>query len=400
MSLSVGIVGLPNVGKSTLFNAMLKKQQALAANYPFATIEPNIGIVPVADERLNRLAEVVAGSRRDPLAALKTESTFSVRTGGQAREPVGVSPDTGKESLDYDHLPPVVPATVKFVDSAGLVRGAHKGEGLGNQFLAHIREVNLMCLVIRAFRDPEVVETGSGDVRQDLQILKMELMMKDAETLSGQMTKPKSKNLKQEVVIDRILKGFDEGKMAIETLTDEELEEVGDLFLLTVKPYVVVVNVGEKELGLTITALRERYTQQLGLSTGQVVVISAKLEAELADLSLQEQRAYLHELGLELSGLDILVKTAYKRLDLISFLTAGEKEVRAWTITRGDTAVVAAGVIHSDFVTHFIKADVIAFEKFVEAGGWKRARELGWVRSEGREYVMTEGEVVEFKVGR
>lgn len=286
MGLSVGIVGLPNVGKSTLFNALLKKQQALVANYPFATIEPNVGIVPVPDERLAKLAEVV-------------------------------------------HTQKIVPATVKFVDIAGLVKGASVGEGLGNKFLAHIREVDAILYLLRDFSDENVIRSGSTNPKDDYEILKLEL-------------------------------------------------ELGNIVN---KPEIVVLNTGEDKLN------------------GEGLRICAKLEAELADLSEEEQKEYLRQLGIAKTGLEKVIQEAFRILGLQTFLTAGEKEVRAWTIKRGATAVEAAGVIHTDFAQNFIKADVVNWEDFVRLGGWVKAREVGKVRLEGREYVMQEGDVVEFKVG-
>ena len=291
MSLSVGIVGLANVGKSTLFNALLKKQQALVASYPFATIEPNVGIVPVPDERLAVLAGVV-----------KTQK--------------------------------IVPATVEFIDITGLIAGAHKGEGLGNKFLAHIREVSVMCHVVRAFGD-------DIDIKSDYDTVKIELELADLEH-------PEAPPLAQ-------------------------------------KPEILVINMAEQDLGKSY-------------EDGSIV-ICAKIEAELAELGEEDARAYLKELGLEQSGLERLIAAAYRKLNLMSFLTAGEKEVKAWTIRKDTKAVEAAGVIHTDFMKKFIKADVVKYEDFVRVGGWKNAREQGLVRSEGRDYLMQEGDVVEFKIG-
>ena len=364
MSLSVGIVGLPNVGKSTLFNALLKKQQALVANYPFATIEPNVGIVPVPDARLYELAKTVAAGR--------------IYIEGNPRS---------KEVLVEQRLPPQVSATVKFVDIAGLVKGAHQGEGLGNQFLAHIREADVLAMVVRAFTDPEVVESGTQVLGDDLMTVKTELMMADLTTLEKQ-----EKNAKAQKVLNTIKTGFDKNKTAREVLSGEELNEVRDLCLLTAKPFIYVVNVGENEM---VTD----YTQKLGVLPEDVVVISAKVESELAALSAGEQTEYLRTLGLSESALDRFISKAYERLGLLSFLTAGEIECRAWTLRRGDTALRASSVIHTDFAKKFIKADVISWQEFVRLGGWKRAREVGAVRSEGRDYVMKDGEVVEFKIG-
>lgn len=368
MSLSVGIIGLPNVGKSTLFNALLKKQQAYVANYPFATIEPNVGIVPVPDERLAKLAETVASSR------IYTE-------GGK-----------GKETLTYLKLPPLVPATVKFVDIAGIVKGASQGEGLGNKFLSHIRETNLLCLVVRAFNDSEVVQSGSGNMKGDLETIMVELILADMETVNKQ-AEPKGKvtpeQKKRFQAIQAIKVALDLGNRAdTADLDDKAKALVSDLGLLTMKPVLYVVNTDEYQLEAKFADL-----------PADQLVICAKTEAELASLTEPEQNEYLKSLGLQQSGLERLIQASYTKLGLISFLTAGEIECRAWTITKGTTAVEASGVIHTDFMKKFIKADVVAWEDFVSLGGWKKARDRGVVRSEGRDFVMVDGLVVEFKIG-
>lgn len=328
----MGIVGLPNVGKSTLFNALLKKQQAYVANFPFATIEPNVGVVPVPDLRLSQLAEVV------------------------------------RKSENMGHLPPEVPATVEFVDIAGLIAGAHKGEGLGNKFLSHIREVDAICHVVRAFTDSEIVKAGSIDPKSDFETVKTELDLADLEMV-GRREEKKKKDIDSQ-----------------------------SLPLFSQKPVLVVLNVDEEDLQ-SAENLEEKYAREFGLNKDQVIAICAKTEAQLADLSETEQREYLVSLGVKSSGLERLIKKAFATLGLITFLTAGEKEVRAWTIKRGTQAVDAAGVIHTDFISHFIKADICNFSDFVTLGGWKNCREGGRVRSEGRDYVMQDGDVVEFKIG-
>ncbi len=357
MNLKVGIVGLPNAGKSTLFNALLKRQVAEAANYPFTTIEPNIGVVPVPDARLEKLAQVVEKSE-------------------------GVKP-------------PLVPAVVEFVDIAGLVKGASEGQGLGNKFLSHIREVHLICHVTRFFTDPSVVHVG-GEInpQRDRETIETELVLADLQTLNKQV-EPRGvadkKTQERWQVIVRLKEGLNQDKLASEVISDpEERELVRDLNLLTFKPMLQVANVSEEQLS---------NQQIIQLSNYPTVKISAKTEAELASLSEDEQQAYLKELGLDASGLDRLIAKAYELLGLISFLTAGVKEVRAWTIARGTKAPQAAGTIHTDFAKNFIKADVVAFADFVSLGGWKKAREAGKVRSEGKAYEMREGEVVEFKIG-
>ncbi len=385
MNLSVGIVGLANVGKSTLFNALLKKQQALAANYPFATIEPNIGVVPVPDSRLDKLAEVVSG------------------------ELLVVGEESSRLRLN-NTKPPIVPATVKFVDIAGLVAGASQGEGLGNKFLSHIREVDLICHVTRYFADSDVIHVaGNVDPARDRGIIDTELALADMQTLEKQSA-PKQTAGKEEkerwVVIERLKKELNNGKQARDVLNTEEKELLYDLHLLTVKPVLQVRNVGEGQLtnttdvipGLTRDPLIDIDSRFRGNDTNGII-ISARIESELAGLSDDEQREYLKTLGLEQSGLERLIQKAYERLGLISFLTAGVKEVRAWTITRGTKAPQAAGVIHTDFEKKFIKAEVISFDEFVAQGGWGKARETGKVRLEGKEYIMNDGDVVDFKIG-
>ncbi|MBI2009769.1 MAG: redox-regulated ATPase YchF [Candidatus Chisholmbacteria bacterium] len=399
MGLSVGIVGLPNAGKSTLFNALLSKQQALAANYPFATIEPNVGVVAVPDSRLGKLAEVVA--RSGPSTSLRISR------------------------------PPVIPATVQFVDIAGLVKGAHKGEGLGNKFLAHIREADLICHVLRGFEDPDVVHVAGGvDPKQDLEVVETELMLADLETLEKQREpfgfaqgKPQGQSTKEDLqkweIILRLKAALNQNRRAIDAVTDEDEKElVKDLNLLTMKPILYALNISEKDLeqsvilspsiSLSVNSAKNLDHRRFKIGDpssaeapqdDNVVIVSAKIEAELAALTDQEQKEYLKELGLEQSGLERLITKAYGLLGLISFLTAGEKEVRAWTIKRGTTAPKAAGVIHTDFETNFIKAEVVSFGDFVKVGGWVKAREQGKVRLEGRDYIVRDGDVIDFKVG-
>lgn len=366
MSLSVGIVGLANVGKSTLFNALLKKQQAYVANFPFATIEPNVGIVPVPDERLNKLAEIV--SKEEKMA----------------------------------NLPPEVPATVEFLDIAGLIAGAHKGEGLGNKFLSHIRETDAVCHVVRVFSDPDIVRQGVIDPKVDFETVETELKLADYQTLENQKdpgnTPDKDLKKRWEVTL-KLKEGLGGGTPARHiNLTDEEQRTARQLSLLTSKPILVVLNVDEKELK-NAKEIEEDYAKKLDLEKEQVIAICAKIEAELASLNEEDQKTYLADLGVVDSGLSKLIKRAFSTLGLITFLTVGEKEVRAWTIKDGTNAQSAAGVIHTDFEKKFIKADVVDFEKFIETGGWKSSRENGLVRSEGRDYLIKDGEVIEFKIG-
>jgi len=364
MNLKVGIVGLPNAGKSTLFNALLKKQVAESANYPFTTIEPNIGVVPVPDGRLAKLADVV-------------EATEGKR-------------------------PPLVPAVVEFVDIAGLVKGAAQGEGLGNKFLSHIRECHIIVNVLRFFDDPSVVHVqGTVDADRDREIIETELVLADLATVTKKEA-PKMNATKEEkarwVLVGKLREGLDAGKPAREIITDpDERALIKELNLLTMKPVLYVYNVSESQLSAPVS----------GPTPG--VAISARTESELAGMSEEDQRAYLAELGLSASGLDRLIAEAYKMLGLISFLTCGVIESRAWTVVSGTKAPAAAGVIHTDFEKKFIKADVVKFADFINPGGlaspsshdggWVKAREAGKVRSEGKEYVMKDGEVVEFKVG-
>lgn len=357
MNLSVGIVGLPNVGKSTLFNALMSRQIADASNYPFCTIEPNVGVVEVPDERLTVLAQVVGTQK-------------------------------------------IVPAIVKFVDIAGLVAGASKGEGLGNKFLAHIREVDLVIHLIRAFENEEVVRAGSIDPKNDFETIKTELILADLETL-GKQREPRGNASKDELLswqlVIKLREALDQGTEArLVNLTDEEKELVKQLNLLTMKPVLIVLNVSENELGM-LEKVEDDYIK--GVSKEDIIPISALVESELSVLGEGEKKEYLASLGLEKSGLERLIKRAYKKLNLISFLTAGEKEVRAWTIVKGTKAPQAAGVIHTDFEKSFIKAQVANYDDFVREGGWKGVKEKGLVRFEGKDYLLQENEVVEFMVG-
>ena len=366
MSLSVGIVGLPNVGKSTLFNALLKKQQALAANYPFATIEPNTGIVEVPDERLDKLAEVI--SRH--------------------------SPDS--------KLPPIKRATIEFVDIAGLVAGASKGEGLGNQFLANIRETDLICHVMRAFEDGDVVVTGQMNPLEDLSTIRTELAIKDIESLEKQ--DKAIRQLRDTTITetrDKALQLLSDGKMIFSaSWSEKELDWLKTLHLLTAKPEIFVINVSESDLtSQDNNKLQNEYASSINTEPENIVIVSAKIEAEVSELPLEDQSMFLEELGLTESGIERMAATAYTRLHLMSYLTAGEKEVRAWTVSVGAKAPQAAGVIHTDFEKKFIKADVINYKDFVECSGWKNAREQGKVRLEGKDYVIQDGDVVDFKIG-
>jgi len=363
MNISCGIVGLPNVGKSTLFNALLKKQQALAANYPFATIEPNIGVVPVPDHRLSKLAEIT------------------------------------KQEEKMTNLPPLKPATVEFVDIAGLVKGASEGAGLGNKFLSHIREVSVITHVIRSFTDDNIIREGSSDPESDYGVIQMELLLADLQTATSHEQKTKNKAEKE--LFQRIQSDLNAGIPVRDMrFRDDEEERVRQVFFLTYKPEMLVLNVSEDEYTEKKSAiLIQRYANLLQLAPDKIVVICAKIEEELAVLTEEEQSIFLKELGIEASGLQQLIRKAYLTLGLISFLTAGEKEVRAWTIKKGTNAQFAAGEIHTDFIKKFIKAEVVAYEDFVANGGWKVSREKGKANLEGREYIMRDGDIVDFKIG-
>lgn len=359
MNLKIAIVGLPNAGKSTLFNALLKKQVADAAPYPFCTIEPNIGVVPVPDERLFKIAEIT------------------------------------KVEEKMEKLPPIIPAVVEFVDVAGLVKGASQGEGLGNKFLSHIRETDIICHVVRYFEDPSVVNVA-GDVNpmRDRDIIETELILADLQTLEKQIEprgKVEHELAKKWELIVRLKEGLNNGKNARDVIVEEEeIELIRDLHLLSMKPVLYVLNVSELQVTKEMDIVKQ---------LGNVLVICARTESELASLTMEEQKDYLASLGLSSSGLDRLIRKAYDMLGLISFLTTGVIESRAWTIVRGTKAPQAAGVIHTDFEKKFIKADCVTCEDFVSAQGWKNAKEQGKVRQEGREYVMQDGDVVEFKIG-
>jgi GTP-binding protein YchF len=362
--LRAGIVGLPNVGKSTLFNALTAQSSALAANYPFATIEPNVGVVSVPDERLEPLARLV-----------KTEK--------------------------------IVPATVEFLDIAGLVRGASKGEGLGNQFLANIRETDTIVQVVRCFEDENIVHVeGAVDPVRDIETIQIELALADLATVERRREKAQ-KNLKsgdkiarQELdVLDKIQPALEQGRSArTVALTDDEKAVARNFFLLTTKPTIYAANVEEPALvdlenNSMVNAVREIAAKE----AAECVVICAQLEADLVALPPEERVDYLKSLNIDTSGVDQLIKSAYHLLGLMSFLTAGEKEVRAWTIPQGTRAQTAAGTIHSDIERGFIRAEIVSYNDLIASSSYATAREKGLLRLEGKDYIMQEGDVVHFR---
>jgi len=362
--LRAGIVGLPNVGKSTLFNALTAQTAALAANYPFATIEPNVGVVPVPDERLEPLAKLV------------------------------------KTSV-------IVPATVEFLDIAGLVRGASKGEGLGNQFLANIRETDTVVQVVRCFTDEGVVHVeGSIDPQRDIETIQIELALADLATAERRRDKA-LKNVKggdktaraELSVLDKIQPVLEQGKSArTVSLSEEERVVARSFFLLTMKPTIYAANVDEGTLASPEQHEGVRAVRKIAEQEGaECLVICAQLEAELVALPPDERIDYLKSLGVEGSGVDRLIKNAYHLLGLMSFLTAGEKEVRAWTIPQNTRAQQAAGVIHSDIERGFIRAEIVSYQDLIRVGSNAAAREQGLTRLEGKDYLMQEGDVVNFR---
>jgi ribosome-binding ATPase len=362
MALQCGIVGLPNVGKSTLFNA-LTSAKALAANYPFATKDPNLGVITVPDPRLDKLAELVVPEK-------------------------------------------VQPTTVEILDIAGLIKGASKGEGLGNQFLANIREVDAIVHVIRCFVDDNVVHVEGGvDPIRDKQIIDNELILKDLETLEKKIDKAKkqaksgSKDDASKVeFLDKLFKHLEDGQSARSyPFTDDEREYIKDTYLLTEKPVLYVCNVDEASVKIG-NDLTKKVAEHVANENAEIILISAAIEADIAELETKEERMeFVQDMGLDEPGVNRIIRSCYKLLKLITYFTAGVKEVRAWTIHRGDKAPRAAGVIHTDFEKGFIRAEVIKYEDFVKYGSEAAVKEAGKMGVEGKEYTVVDGDIMHFR---
>lgn len=360
--MKIGIVGLPNVGKSTMFNA-ITNAGAECANYPFCTIEPNVGVVPVPDERLDELTKMY-----------KPEKTTH--------------------------------AIIEFVDIAGLVKGASKGEGLGNKFLSHIREVDAICEVVRCFEDPNIVHVdGSIDPIRDIETINLELIFADIETLNKRIDSVKKKlkadkKCQEELdVLEKIKNALENGKSARTVeLNDDEKEFLKDTFLLTMKPILYIANVSEEQLADASNDENvKKVIEYAKQENAEVIPLCVKIEEELASLDGDDKKEMLEALELESSGLDKVIKASYDLLGLMSFLTAGEPEVRAWTIKKGTKAPQAAGKIHSDIERGFIRAEIVSYDDLMREGSMTAAKEKGLVRSEGKEYIMQDGDIVLFR---
>ncbi len=361
MGLKIGIVGLPNVGKSTLFNALTKSKSAEAQNYPFCTIDPNVGIVEVPDSRLTQLGQINKSEK-------------------------------------------VIPTAIEFVDIAGLVKGASQGEGLGNQFLSHIRECNAIAHIVRIFDDPNITHVHGGvDPKLDREVIESELLLADIQTLEKRLerarSEAKSGNKEKKIysdLLERVLCELQSGVLATNVgLSDDEKLLTRDLHLLTMKPHIYIINVHENQIS---EVDKTKISSALGVDDhGKIIPISARVEEDLIGFSEEEAREYLQELGLQESGLNSLIRAAYETLGLITFFTSGPKETRAWTIKQSTLAPKAAGTIHTDFETGFIKAEVVGWNDLLEAGGHVGAKDKGLLRMEGKDYLVKDGDVMHFK---
>lgn len=361
MSLKIGIVGLPNVGKSTLFNALTRTKSADAQNYPFCTIDPNIGIVEVPDERLNQLSQL-SGSTK------------------------------------------IIPAAIEFVDIAGLVKGASEGEGLGNKFLSHIRECNAIGHVVRIFDDPNIIHVhGKIDPKTDREVIESELLLSDVQTMEKRLDKArsdaKSGDKEKKIyfeLLEMVMNQLLQGNLATNLdLSPEEKLQLRDLHLLSMKPNLYIINIPESEIS---NVDKTKYAEIMGISDpNKIIPICAQLEQELSDLNQEEASEFLQSMGVDGTGLNHLTRTAYDTLGLITFFTSGPKETHAWTINKGSLAPQAAGTIHTDFEKGFIKAEVMHANDFVNEGGEQKAKEKGLLRLEGKEYLVKDGDIMHFK---
>ncbi|MFA6423004.1 MAG: redox-regulated ATPase YchF [Patescibacteria group bacterium] len=361
--MKIGIVGLPNVGKSTLFNALVSASQAEASNYPFCTIDPNIGIVNVPDVRLEKLTNISKSAK-------------------------------------------TIPAIVEFVDVAGLVAGAHKGEGLGNQFLSHIRECDAIVIVTRFFEDGNIIHVnGKTNPEEDGKIINLELILSDLSIVEKRL-ESLQKDIKQNDLkarlacgaLEKIKNTLENEKPAQSVILDiKEQESIKEINLITLKPAIYIANVSESDAGLEKNELLEKYKATEYFNSKNLIIVSAKIESDLNNLEETEKKEYLESIGLKESGLVRLIKEAYSALGLITYFTTGEKESRAWTIHKGSSAPQAAGVIHTDFERGFIAADICKYDDFINSNGWQNAKEKGLVKTQGKDYIFEDGDITIFK---